>query len=80
MYEAPSDAMKRIALASSSERPRRAIGTVVTRAALLSGVPVKRVNMPVSVGPGATALTRIPDFASSSAKDLVMPSACLLPT
>jgi hypothetical protein len=34
--------------------------------------------MPVSVGPGATALTRIPDSAVSSATDLVMPStACL---
>ena len=67
-----------IALASSSERPRRPIGTVVTRAALFSGVPVKRVNMPVSVGPGATAFTRIPDLAISSATDLVMPStACL---
>src|SRR6185295_8690414 len=79
--EASSDAMKTIALASSSVRPRRPMGTVVTRAALLSGVPVKRVNMLVSVGPGATAFTRIPDLASSSATDLVMPStACLLPT
>src|SRR5580704_875391 len=51
--------MKTIALASSSERPRRPIGTPVTRAALFSGVPVKRVNMPVSVGPGATPFTRI---------------------
>src|SRR2546425_10173377 len=51
------------------------------RAALFSGVPVKRVNMPVSVGPGATPFTRIPDLAVSSATDLVMPStACLLPT
>jgi cytochrome bd-type quinol oxidase subunit 1 len=56
MNEASSDAMKTIALASSSERPRRPIGTVVTRAALFSGVPVKRVNMPVSVGPGADSL------------------------
>src|SRR3981081_998108 len=81
MYEASSDAMKTIALASSSERPRRAIGTPATRAAWSSGVPVKRVNMPVSVGPGATALTRIPDLAISSATDLVMPStACLAPT
>ena len=37
--------------------------------------------MPVSVGPGATAFTRIPDLAISSATDLVMPStACLAPT
>src|SRR5260370_21731504 len=65
MNEAWSDAMKTIALASSSERPRRPIGTPVTRAALFSGVPVKRVNMPVSVGPGATPFTRIPDLAIS---------------
>jgi uncharacterized protein (DUF169 family) len=81
MNEASSDAMKTIACACSSERPRRPIGTVVTRAAFFSGVPVKRVNMPVSTGPGATAFTRIPDWAVSSATDLVMPStACLLPT
>jgi hypothetical protein len=44
-------------------------------------VLVKRVNIPVSVGPGATPFTRIPDLAVSSATDLVMPStACLLPT
>jgi hypothetical protein len=79
--EAWSDEMKTIASASSSERPMRAIGTVVTRAALFSGVAVKRVNMPVSVGPGATAFTRTPDLATSSATDLVMRStACLLPT
>ena len=41
----------------------------------------KRVNIPVSVGPGATAFTRIPDLAVSSATDLVIPStACLAPT
>src|SRR5271169_6605978 len=80
MNEASSDAMNTIALASSSERPRRPIGTPVIRADLFSGVPVKRVNMPVSVGPGATALTRTPDLAVSSATDLVIPStACLLP-
>src|SRR6202030_3942654 len=81
MYEASSEAMKTIALASSSERPRRPIGTVVIRDALFSGVPVNRVNMSVSVGPGATRLTRIPDLSFSSATDLLMPStACLLPT
>ena len=71
MNEASSDAMNTIALASSSVRPRRPIGTVVVSAALFSGVPVKRVNMPVSVGPGATPFTRIPDLAISSATDLV---------
>src|SRR3981189_1707558 len=33
--------------ATSSERPSRPIGTPVTRAALFSAVPVKRVSMPV---------------------------------
>jgi hypothetical protein len=36
--EAASDAMKTIASACSSDTPRRAIGTCVTRAALFSGV------------------------------------------
>ena len=35
--------------------------------------------MPVSVGPGATALTRTPEAATSIATDLVSPyTACLL--
>src|SRR5258708_20406061 len=63
--------MNTIAFASSSERPRRPIGTLVVRAALFSFVPVKRVSMPVSVGPGATPFTRIPDLATSTATDLV---------
>ena len=42
-----------------------------TSAALRSGVPVKRLSMPVSVGPGATALTRTPNGAASSAADFV---------
>jgi len=76
-----SDAMNTMPSATSSERPRRPSGTCVARAALFSAVPVKRVSMPVSMGPGATALTRIPDLAISSATDFVMPStACLAPT
>jgi hypothetical protein len=48
---------------------------------LFWGLPVKRSSMLVSIGPGATALTRTPKAAPSSAADLVMPStACLLPT
>jgi len=66
-----SDAVKTIALASSSERPRRPNGTVVTSAALFSGVP--------AVGRGATTFTRIPALPISSATDLIRPStACLL--
>jgi hypothetical protein len=39
-------------------------------------VPVKRLNVPVAVGPGATALTHTPELAASSATDFV--TACLL--
>ena len=81
MNAASSEAMKTIELPCSSGSPSRAIGTVDTKAALFSGVAVKRVNMPVSTGPGATAFTRIPEPTTSSATDLVMPStACLLAT
>ena len=38
MNDASSDAMKTIALASSSERPRRAIGTVATKSGPLHDV------------------------------------------
>jgi hypothetical protein len=41
---------------------------------------MKRVSVAVSVAPGATAFTRMPDVATCSATDVVMPStACLLP-
>jgi hypothetical protein len=71
MNLASSDAMNTMPSATSSERPSRPSGTCVARAALFCAVPVKRVSMPVSVGPGATAFTRIPDLASSSATYLV---------
>jgi hypothetical protein len=58
---------------TSSERPSRPSGTCAARAALFFDVPVKRVSMPVSVGPGATAFTRIPDLAISSATDSSCP-------
>src|SRR6267143_7613 len=39
----------------------------------------KRFSIPVSIGPGATMLTRTPEEAASRAADLVSPStACLL--
>jgi len=79
LNEASSEAMKTIALACSSETPRRPIGTVVTRAALFSASARKPSQLPVSTGPGATSFTRIPDLTTSSATDFVMPStACLL--
>src|SRR5882672_770335 len=49
------------------------------QAGLASAFPVKRFSISVSTGPGATALTRTPNAAPSSAADLVRPStACLL--
>src|SRR5580704_16113349 len=77
MNEASSDARKTIASATSSGRPRRSIGTVAARAALFSGVLAKRVNKPVSVGPGATAFTRIPDLAVSHAIEGITKSVAL---
>src|SRR5271169_3832740 len=74
-----SEARKTMASAISSGFPTRLSGTVETRPAFLSALPVKRLSISVSVGPGATALTRTPEPATSSAADLVSPStACLL--
>src|ERR1700682_2807174 len=79
MNDALSDARNRIVWAISSGLPTRLSGTVADRAAFLSSEPVKRFSIPVSIGPGATMLTRTPDAAASSAADLVSPStACLL--
>src|SRR5258707_9695139 len=76
-----SDGRKTAARAISAGSPTRPSGTLFASAAFLSAVPVKRLSMPVSVGPGATALTRTPELAASSAADFVMPStACLLAT
>src|SRR5580704_16225447 len=84
-YDAPvindalSDARNTMVWAISSGRPTRLSGTVAAKPAFLSGVPVKRSSIPVSIGPGATRLMRTPDAAASSAADLVRPStACLL--
>src|ERR1700704_3239624 len=84
-YEAPvmndalSDARNLMAAAISSGFPTRLSGTVPARLAFLSAVPANRLSIPVSIGPGATMLTRTPDLAASSAADLVSPStACLL--
>ena len=67
---ASSDAMKTMPSATSSERPRRPSGTCAASAALFSAVPVKRVSMPVSVGPGPTdtgMLTRFTGTAENKA-------------
>jgi hypothetical protein len=79
MKDALSNARNIMVWAISSGLPTRLSGTVAARPAFLSSVPVKRFNIPVSIGPGATMLTRTPEEASSSAADLVSPSsACLL--
>src|SRR5712692_7061015 len=74
--------MNTMAFAISSGVPMRLVGMCASRKfALFSGVCAKRLNIPVSVGPGPTMLTRMPVPASSMAADFVIPStACLLPT
>ena len=79
LKDALSDARNTITWAISSGLPTRLSGTVETKPAFRSSVPVNRVNMPVSIGPGATTLTRTPNSAASSAAERVSPStACLL--
>src|ERR1700738_3660896 len=74
-YEAPvlndalSDARNMMVWAISSGLPTRLSGTVAAKPAFLSAVPVNRFSIPVSIGPGATMLTRTPDAAASSAAD-----------
>jgi len=70
MKEALSEARKRIASATSSGWPIRFMGTREIKSALFSGVPVKRFNIPVSIGPGATTLIRTPVSANSRAAAL----------
>src|ERR1700748_3342804 len=67
MNDALSEVTYRIASAISSGRPVRFIGTPAASAAFRSALPVKRSSIAVSTGPGATALTRTPEVAASSA-------------
>src|ERR1700675_2885438 len=79
MNEALAELANTIASAISSGLPARFSGTPATSPAFRSELPVKRSSIAVSIGPGATALTRTPNAAASSAADLVRPStACLL--
>src|SRR5258707_3980477 len=73
MNDARSEAANRMASAISSGLPARLSGTPATRPAFLSALPVMRSSIAVSIGPGATALTRTPNAAPSSAADLVKP-------
>src|SRR6478672_959254 len=79
MNDALSDARNTMVRAISWGLPARLRGTPAIKPAFLSALPVNRFSIPVSTGPGATALTRTPNAAPSSAADLVSPStACLL--
>jgi hypothetical protein len=65
--------------AISSGVAARLTGTLSRKFAFLSALPVNRFSISVSTGPGATAFTRTPVAAPSSAAALVKPStACLL--
>src|SRR5260370_40952569 len=79
MNDALREATNTVASAISAGVPARLRGTPATNPAFLSAVPVNRLSIPVSTGPGAMALTRMPDAAPSRAADFVNPStACLL--
>src|SRR5258708_30083582 len=79
MNAALGEATNTMASAISVGVPTRLRGTPAASPAFLSAVPVNRFSIPVSTGPGATALTRMPDAAPSRAADFVNPStACLL--
>src|ERR1700732_434042 len=86
MNDALPEARNVMASAISSGFAPRFSGTAATNAAFLSTAPaslsataVRRSSIAVSVGPGATALTRTPKGAPSRAADFVSPStACLL--
>src|SRR5258705_12817619 len=81
MKDALSDDRNKIDSAISSGLPMRLSGTPEIKPAFLSSLPVNLVSIPVSIGPGATALTRTPEADASSAADFVRPStACLLAT
>src|SRR6478672_4283709 len=72
-------ARNRIVSAISCGVAARLTGTLSRKSAFSSPPPVKRLSISVSTGPGATALTRTPLAAPSSAAALVRPStACLL--
>src|SRR4029077_18150723 len=78
MNVAFSEARNTIASAISSGLAPRLSGTDERKVAFLSGAPVRRASMSVSTGPGATALTRTPKAAASSAAALVKPSTAFL--
>ena len=54
MNDALADARNTMVWAISSGLPTRLSGTVAATPAFLSAVPVNRLSIPVSIGPGAT--------------------------
>src|SRR5258708_33475100 len=78
MNDALREATNTMASAISVGVPTRLRGSPATSPAFLSAVPVNRFSNSVSTGPGAIALTRMPDAAPSSAADFVNPSTARL--
>ena len=71
MNRASSPARKRTASATSSGAPMRPRGASPARAARSSGV--RKAVMSVSMAPGATQFTRMPEGPSSLARAFVSP-------
>jgi len=77
-----SKARKATALAISSERPRRFMGVfsaITTIALSASSRGIDLVRTAVSIGPGLTALTRIPRGRSSVARVRAIERSAALP-
>src|SRR2546423_1851465 len=66
MKDALFEARNTMASAISSGFAPRLSGTEAKKAAVWSGVPVRRSSIAVSVGPGATTLTRTPKGAADA--------------
>src|SRR3712207_5386907 len=80
MNVASSEARKRMAFATSSGSPRRPTGCIrlmASRYSVPPGSSGKRRTRSVRMVPGATALTRMPWSAHSTARCLVMPDSHL---
>jgi len=80
--DAAAELSQTTAAAISSGRPRRPIGSAASNSCLVSGRwATVRWIIGVSIAPGQTALTRIPQLAYSSAAALVRPTTpCLAAT
>ena len=70
MNDESGDSRNDTAAASSDASPQRAMGTTLRMVSSTSGRLCMPAVMPVLVGPGQTALTRMPSWARSRATDL----------